>query len=120
MTAMLRACVRVWVWVCVGVPAQAQNTAPRHLQLLYVSDVFGVKVIEKLKVEENDKGTLRPVCCFFLRDAQTHTHTQGSPAHSTGLSVGLATIRSWDRSPVRACVEAGGGSRASRASFLGK
>ena len=75
MTAMLRACVRVWVWVCVGVPAQAQNTAPHHLQLLYVSDVFGVKVIEKLKVEENDKGTLRPVCCFFLRDAQTHTHT---------------------------------------------
>ena len=29
----------------------------------------------------------------------THRHTQGSPAHSTGLSVGLATVRSWVRSP---------------------
>ena len=47
------------------------------------------------------------------------THT-GSPATSTGLSVGLATERSWDRSPDQACLEAGGGSRASRASFLGK
>ena len=50
-----------------------------------------------------------------------HTHTHiGSPAHSTGLSVGLATVRSWVRSPERACLEAGGASRASRASFLGK
>ena len=49
----------------------------------------------------------------------THTHT-GSPAHSTGLSAGLTTERSWVRSPERACLEAGSGSRASRASFLGK
>ena len=49
-----------------------------------------------------------------------HSRHTGSPANSTGLSVGLATERSWDRSPDRACLEAGGGSRASRASFLGK
>ena len=48
------------------------------------------------------------------------TNTQGSAANSTRLSVGLATQRSWDRSPDRACLEAGGGSRASRASCLGK
>ena len=54
------------------------------------------------------------------RHAHAHSHTQGSPAHSTGLSVGLATVRSWVRSQEWAGLEAGGGSRASRASFLGK
>ena len=38
-------------------------------------------------------------------DTCTHIFPQGSPANSTGLSVGLATKRSWDRSPDRACLE---------------
>ena len=36
-----------------------------------------------------------------------HTHTQGSLANSTGLSVGLAPERSWVRFPEWACLEAG-------------
>ena len=50
----------------------------------------------------------------------THPHTQGSPVNSTGLSIGLAIERSSDQSPDWACLEASGGGRTSRPSFLGK
>ena len=48
------------------------------------------------------------------------THIQGSPAKSTGLSVGLTPERSWVRFPEWACLEAGGASRTSRAPSLRK
>ena len=47
---------------------------------------------------------------------RAHTHTQGSPVNSAGLSISLATERSWDRFADWLFLEVGGGSRASRAS----